>query len=441
MVRYQKILVTYFEKLRSFYLNDAAVQLATAELSFRPFLDEFFVNVINCLDPSIAQIFEPRNQGKYGRPDWVFTDTQTMGIYGYVEAKGITPDCDINVSDYKGQVSRYLNLGNPVLLTDGIQFVYFSVDGAIDTFYLFKKPLDWDNPQFNLESFSFFQKFFSKVGFRTIPENMIITELSKRTKSLCGELTELLQLEEDETETETELVTVRTLKRLWDTAAKNLDISLSDNKTFAGFISQILAFGLLYAHRFINDSEASPSQNYERLHIFWTTAPYARYAKHVEPFVHLFKALSDELNSKLSKIGGWYDNTRRLLSYVKLSKSALDKPNFHKLYEDFLAEYDRDTRVDYGAWYTPTFLSDFMAKFVDFLLNVNPELKALSGNPFHVIDPCCGTGTILESVLDNISLPDNSVVVGFEILPVPYALANYRLSLYETDDKLSSSVL
>lgn len=87
---------------------------------------------------------------------------------------------------------------------------------------------------------------------------MIITELSKRAKLLSDGLLELLSLEEDEAESETELSTIRTLKKLWDTAASNLDASLANDKTFAGFISQILAFGLLYAHRFINDNDSTP---------------------------------------------------------------------------------------------------------------------------------------------------------------------------------------
>ena len=259
MVRYKGILEQYFVELKDFYKFNSSTGLATAELSFRPFLDNFFANLCSYFGSNIQRIFEPRNQGKYGRPDWAFTDSNTMGVYGYVEAKGLSPEENINVEEYKSQVEKYLNLGNPVLLTDGIEFVYYDVDGSADSFELFQKPVNWEEPEYNLQTLERFQKFFSKIGFRTIPEQMVITELSTRAKLLCTDLLELLNLEEDEAESKSELTTIRTLKRLWDIAANNLDASLSDDRTFAGFISQILAFGLLYAHRFINDEKFSPS--------------------------------------------------------------------------------------------------------------------------------------------------------------------------------------
>ena len=89
----------------------------------------------------------------------------------------------------------------------------------------------------------------------------------------------------------------------------------------------------------------------------------------------------------------------RFLAFVKLSHNAVRRPNFHQLYEEFLSAYDRDTRIDFGAWYTPVVLADFIARLVFFNIRVNPDLKILQNNPFFVIDPCCGTGTFLESVL------------------------------------------
>ncbi len=69
--------------------------------------------------------------GKYGRPDWAFTDSNTMGVYGYVEAKGLSPEENIKCRGIQiaGREVSF-NLGNPVLLTDGIEFVYYDVDGS-----------------------------------------------------------------------------------------------------------------------------------------------------------------------------------------------------------------------------------------------------------------------------------------------------------------------
>lgn len=48
-----------------------------------------------------------------------------MGIYGYVEAKSFNPNVVLNPVDYERQVKRYLYLGNPVILTDGIDFIVY----------------------------------------------------------------------------------------------------------------------------------------------------------------------------------------------------------------------------------------------------------------------------------------------------------------------------
>jgi len=47
-----------------------------------------------------------------------------------------------------------------------------------------------------------------------------------------------------------------------------------------------------------------------------------------------------------------------------------------------------------------------------------------------LIDPCCGTGTFLEELVRrSVSLGSRPEVIGFEILPAPYALAHYRSAM------------
>ena len=114
-------------------------------------------------------------------------------------------------------------------------------------------------------------------------------------------------------------------------------------------MAQILSFALLYAHRFVNEREIKPTEKYEKLHSFWTSDAFKRDALRLSPFKTLLDALSDELKSKLSKLGIWYDNTRHLLSCVRLSKQQVTAPNYHELYEAFLKEYDGKTRNDFGC--------------------------------------------------------------------------------------------
>lgn len=431
MEQLNNILAEYIKRLGDDYRTSVATGNATPELSFRPALDDFFIQMSGFINRKIDRIFEPRQQGKYGRPDWLFSNKETMGIYGYVEAKGFNPDAVLNPADYEGQVKRYLYLGNPVILTDGIDFIVYNPDGTSSLTSVCKKPVNWDAPELNSDIFPMFKVFFKEERFRTIGEKQLVAELSKRAKHLCEDLEGILELDEDEAENETERKTIVSLKHLWDVAAKSHDKSLADNHTFAGFVAQILAFGLLYAHRYVNEKDITPADKYQKLQVFWNSPSFKVQALRLQPFKTLVDALADELNSSFSKIGIWYDNTRRMLSCVRLSNQQISAPNFHELYESFLASYDNKTRSDFGTWYTPMPLAEYTAKFVDAILPSVLPGENVRDKTIKVIDPCCGTGTFIEAVLNKMTLLEGSQIIGFEILPVPYALSNYRISMLD----------
>lgn len=441
MEQLNKILIDYVSKLSTDYRTAIATNNATPELSFRPSLDDFLVQMAGFISNKIERIFEPRQQGKYGRPDWLFSNKDTMGIYGYVEAKGFNPNITLNPSDYESQVKRYLYLGNPVILTDGIDFIMYRADGTSVLKSVCAKPIRWNDVTINTDIFPLFRDFFKEEGFRTISEKQLVSELSSRAKHLCADLEGILEIEEDEAENETERNTIVALKHLWDIAAKSHDKSLKDNHTFAGFVAQILAFGLLYAHRFINEKDITPAQKYQRLQVFWNSPRFRQEVVRLQPFKTLVDALSEELNSPFSKIGIWYDNVRRWLSCVRLSSHQVSTPDFHTLYESFLETYDGKTKSDFGAWYTPMCLAEYTAKFVDKILPSVIPGESTENKAIKIIDPCCGTGTFIEAVLNNLKLLAGSQIIGFEILPVPYALSNYRISMLEVNDTLDIEVV
>lgn len=441
MEQLNNILVEYIKRLGNDYKIAIATGNATPELSFRPALDDFLVQMSGFINRKIVRIFEPRQQGKHGRPDWLFSNKNTMGIYGYVEAKGFNPDVVLNPADYEGQVKRYLYLGNPVILTDGIDFIIYNPNGTSSLTSVCNKPINWESPELNLDIFPMFKEFFKEEGFRTISEKQLVAELSKRAKHLCEDLEGILALDEDEAENEIERKTIVSLKHLWDVAAKSHDKFLVNNHTFAGFVAQILAFGLLYAHRFVNENEITPAVKYQKLQIFWSSPSFKVQALRLQPFKTLISALADELNSSFSKIGIWYDNTRHMLSCIRLSDQQVSTPNFHELYESFLAAYDGKARSDFGAWYTPMPLAEYTAKFVDAILPSVLPGENVRDKAIKIIDPCCGTGTFIEAVINKIPLFEGSQIIGFEILPVPYALSNYRISMLDITENTDIEVV
>lgn len=419
----------YLKELDKVYQYGELSGTTTAELSFRPALDKFFKELSGYFSPHIDHIFEPRTQGKSGRPDWLFFNKETMGSYGYVEAKGYNPNQPLQPQSYQSQVQRYLYLGNPVILTDGIDFIMYEPDGNVNSVSLCKKPIKGGGTTVPLDLLPFFQRFFKEEGLRPVSEKQLVSELSFRAKCLCGDIEGILSLSEDEAEDEAERQTIVSLNQLWKIAADSHDSTLQDNHNFASFVSQILAFGLLYAHRCLHTDGMAPREHYKQLQAFWTSRSYKKEAGRLVPFRNLLEALSAELQSPFSKLGIWYDNTRRWLSCVKLSEKQIQTPDFHGLYETFLSRYDGKTRSDFGAWYTPMCLAEYVTRFVKAISPLNLPEQDLFSQPVKIIDPCCGTGTFLEAVFKNIDLHPQSQIIGFEILPVPYALANYRISM------------
>lgn len=86
-------------------------------------------------------------------------------------------------------------------------------------------------------------------------------------------------------------------------------------------------------------------------------------------------------------------------------------------------------------------LAEYTAKFVKKVLPSVLPGELVNGKALKVIDPCCGTGTFIEAVLNNIKLHEGSQIIGFEILPVPYALSNYRISMLDVVDEPDIEVI
>jgi len=425
---FKKILKDYLAELHREVIASQSGE-ATTELSFRTSLDNFFKNVSRSIDTKVVTILEPKNQNKIGRPDWRFHNSDSMGVYGYVEAKGIDTETEINTATYKNQIAKYLSLGNPVLLTDGIDFVLYRPNGEEVKYAACTKPVDWKNINPNFELESLFLSFFGQIGHRIISENQLVSEVAKRARLLTEEIREFLNLEEDEAANQTELKTVRLLKDLKEVAASSHDKTLKDELNFAGFISQVLTFGLLYAHRVINFNQESPSDKYKRIHKFWFSVIDEEYTEELLPFKTLVRGLKSELNSDLSRLGLWYDDLRRLLAHIQFSNKQIETPDFHELYEAFLTKYDPDTRFDYGAFYTPRVLAFYTARLANIIIQRTIPGMEINSPGNKIIDPCCGTGTFLEAIMDIFAPNDKVSFVGFEILPAPYALAHYRMSI------------
>jgi hypothetical protein len=116
-------------------------------------------------------------------------------------------------------------------------------------------------------------------------------------------------------------------------------------------------------------------------------------------------------------------------------------------YEPFLEAFDPKLRKQFGVWYTPAEIVQYMVSRVDTVLR--EELKIADGladSSVFVLDPCCGTGSYLVEVLKHIyqTLKSKGTdallasdlkqaalkrVFGFEILPAPFVVSHMQLGL------------
>jgi hypothetical protein len=115
----------YLASLHDYVETAATTGETTAELFYRPVLDAFIRKVSQLYCPDVDVIFEPKAQGHAGRPDWRLYNTTDLGLYGFVEAKGLDPNNPINIAPHREQIAKYLSTGQRVILTDGLEFLFF----------------------------------------------------------------------------------------------------------------------------------------------------------------------------------------------------------------------------------------------------------------------------------------------------------------------------
>jgi hypothetical protein len=116
-------------------------------------------------------------------------------------------------------------------------------------------------------------------------------------------------------------------------------------------------------------------------------------------------------------------------------------------YEPFLQEFDPELRKELGVWYTPTEIVEYQVERVDTVLREELHIADGLADPrVIVLDPCCGTGAYVRSVLhriaktldakggDGLTAQDLKTaalerVLGFEILPAPFVIAHLQIGL------------
>lgn len=439
---YQAIMRRYLRNLQREYNDAISGNQHTAELSFRPQLHVLFreLSVELSGSPDIVVVFEPRNQARMGHPDWRFHDRNTHGVLGYIEAKGLSATT-LDVTSHENQISRYLSLGHKLIITDGIDF-FCSFDDNVEPQYisLFDKAMmrrpDWSqisiNPQFRLVM----EVFFSDPAPQYCDEGRLVELIALRTRVLSDDILNCTGIPYDEALNETERNAINLLSELRTIVYNHNDPNMRNDQVFADFAAQIIMFTILYAHRVECTDADSPMDKERKIRAFLSRSEYDNNA--LRPFLKIVHYLNDwEGNENF--ILSWTDECIRFLSFVHMTDRQRQSPDYHKLFELFHSKFDPQSRFDYGVYYTPKELADFVIRVVETIVRQSFYGASIFDDANTIIDPCCGTGSFLERIKRNDTSHGSFTLCGFEILPAPYMLANYRISTLDHELEGESS--
>jgi hypothetical protein len=438
------------ESLVSQYLNELKRLLAqarqfgdsTPELSFRPALDKFFRALPKTLSiQQVEVIYEPKQQYRAGRPDWKFLHSKTFGIFGYVEAKGINLEQELDPEAYREQIERYLGLGHRVILTDGLEFLFFDPESSKGIrLGLTKKPLtmgaEWPilpDPRILTK----FNEFLQTPSAREVSDRVLMLDLAKRTRLIAEDIEELVNTPAGAGQDTKENDTIAALSSLRDALSSSHDPDLLGNDRFADMVAQVLIFSLMYAHRYVAPGENDPKVVADKLRTFWTSAISSDGINRLRPFRAL-AAITQSDPASLGRLNTWYLDSIEYLAHVRLDWTGAQSTNYHKLYEEYFTALDPQAKIDWGAYATHPSLARFVVSFCDSVAGEQFGSSSLFLEPNKIIDPCCGTGVFLEKCAELSPKKMVANVVGFEIQPAPYALSQLRMSLIASEGILSA---
>lgn len=443
---YQATIKRYLRNLQRDYNDALTGNQHTAELSFRPPLDTLFKALAEELNGSsdIVVILEPRNQARMGRPDWRIHDRATLGVYGYIEAKGLT-QAAFDFTPHEEQFNRYLSLGHKLIITDGIDFVYsFDERARPQVISLIDKSLmsrpDWSrltpNPQFEI----MMRRFFAEPSPQYCDEGKLVELVALRTRYLSDEILRYSNIPLDEAMDDTERNAITLLEELRVLVYNHNDQNMRQDKVFADFAAQVIMFTLLYAHRVECTDADSPIEKETKIKEYLSRDIVD--GRILRPFLTIIHYINNQSDNN-SFILTWTDECIRFLSFVHMTEQQRQRPDYHKLFELFLSRFDPRSRFDYGAYYTPSELADYIVRLVEVIVCENFDGASIFDDANTLIDPCCGTGSFLERIRRNDVRRGSYTLCGIEILPAPYMLANYRMAVlnHEIEDGHSRNEL
>jgi hypothetical protein len=432
------------------------------EHTHRPALKD----LIESLAPGVTATNEPKRV-ECGAPDFAVTERRAHGLVtlGHVEAKDVGKDLgEVEKSD---QMKRYLPALPNLILTDYLEFRWY-IDGE-------------HRQSARLARVGKGGKLAPEKDGAEAVTDLLGAFLSQQAepindpKTLALRMARLTHFIRDMIVTAFDAKAASaTLRDLHGAFEKALIPDLPIPQ-FADMFAQTLAYGLFAAR--VNHH--GPPGSFKRLGA-------ASEIPKTNPFLRkLFDTITGtELDEE--SFAGFVDDLAQLLADTDINavladfgkRTARQDPVVH-FYETFLAAYDPKLREARGVYYTPEPVVSYIARSVDYLLKTRfgcangladtatveyegeqpvaamspspnggqrPPLQKATSPRVLILDPACGTGTFLYSVIDHIRAEfmrqENAGmwsgyvrnhllprIFGFELLVAPYAVAHFKLGM------------
>ncbi len=399
---------------------------------------------------------EPKRVAEKGAPD--FKISRQGMILGYVETKTIGDNLDKVLKS--GQIKRYRELSDNILLTDYLHFIWINKDG------IHRETLchatDLENSKFTPgEAPVAAVSALLDAFFSTAPEGIgraenLALALATRSKLLRDYLGEEL-VRQGKVHQEGRLYGLYTIFR--DQIFHELTLA-----EFADAFAQMLAYGLFLAK--LNAEDGEVTLHNARQHIpgsfrlirelvdFLTELEKDEYREIrwvVEEVLSIVNglelaAIHEDLSFRQRKA-----IARNVRAADEEEHRLFERDPFIYFYEDYLKAYDPEMRKGRGVYYTPPPVVNFIIRAVDDILK--DSFGIADGLADHqrvtVLDFACGTGTFLlevfQRIFENTGGADSGRgdllvrdhilrnIFGFEYLIAPYTIAHLKLSQYLQD--------
>lgn len=443
---FQKLAQDYLKKLR-----EIAEHADTSnELSFRPALNLFLEGLSEALGKKEMSVITEPLRKAFGTPDYKLKTGKDF-IIGYIEAKGLSSD--VQALSTSEQIERYCAAGQRLILTNHLEFVLYD-------FVLNEK----ESPVIRVDQVKLFDKKDLLAGKMPHPADIdslrklfdrFVREARPEVDGACGlakRMANIAHIIRDSIcfsfENNTASSTLRDLhKAFQEILIPDLKTHLPANErgnkiipSFDDMYAQTIVYGLFAARC----NHKGPVQFTRRM------AAYD--LPKTNPFL---KKLFEQIAGPEIEDDPFcwaVDDLAHLLDAVDMCavlrdfgrRSQREYPVVH-FYETFLKEYDPKLRVARGVYYTPEAVVSYIVRSIDCLLKMKfNRPKGLLDENALILDPACGTGTFLYTVINHIreQFKDNKGkwsgyvekhilprIFGFELLMAPYAVAHMKLGL------------